>query len=66
MIAFALALAVASAAAEAAEDKAQPSSQDLVFLNARMALREGRSREVLKHWLLHNALEDRGEYGARL
>ena len=34
-----------------------PTDHDLVYYNARMALREGHSLEVIKLWLLRNALE---------
>ncbi len=34
--------------------------QELVWLNARLAMREGRSVDVLKLWLLRNALVDQG------
>ncbi len=40
---------------------AAPSSQALAFFNARLALREGRTTEVLKWWLLRNSLVDQGE-----
>ena len=36
-----------------------PSDQSLVYYNARLALREGRSAEVVKLWLLRNAVESR-------
>ncbi|MBI5543498.1 MAG: hypothetical protein HY901_06385 [Deltaproteobacteria bacterium] len=51
---LALSLAGPAAAPEA------PSDQALVFFNARLALREGRPAEVLKLWLLRNALKDQG------
>lgn len=35
----------------------EPSDQTLVYYNARMALREDRAEEVVKLWLLRNALE---------
>lgn len=35
-----------------------PTEHTLIYYNARMALREGRSNEALKLWLLRNALED--------
>lgn len=38
-----------------------PSRQSVVFYNARLALRDGRHREVLKLWLLRNALQSQGE-----
>jgi len=37
---------------------AAPTDHTLVYYNARMALREGRSREAVQLWLLRNALED--------
>ena len=39
---------------------ADPVLQRDVFYNARMALREGRSTEALKLWLLRNSIEDQG------
>ncbi|MCB9746627.1 MAG: hypothetical protein H6740_28890, partial [Alphaproteobacteria bacterium] len=36
----------------------QPSTQTLIYYNARMALREGQALEAVKLWLLRNALED--------
>lgn len=36
---------------------AEPSEQALIYFNARMALREGRSEEAVKLWLLRNAVE---------
>lgn len=35
--------------------------QTMVYFNARIALREKRYKDVLKLWLLHNALESNGE-----
>ena len=35
----------------------QPTDQSLVFYNARMALREGKTHETLKLWLLRNTIE---------
>lgn len=35
--------------------------QELVWLNARLAMREGRTVDVLKLWLLRNALVDQGQ-----
>lgn len=40
-----------------------PSNQTLVFYNARIALREDRATDVLRFWLLRNALVQRGEPG---
>jgi hypothetical protein len=37
------------------------SPQELVWLNARLALREGRTADVLKLWLIRNSLLDRGQ-----
>ncbi|MCK6525490.1 hypothetical protein L6R49_29125 [Myxococcota bacterium] len=37
---------------------ATPSNAELVYLNARLALREGRPDAAIKLWLLHNALEN--------
>lgn len=54
-------LALLGLAASPAE--ASPPPQTLVFYNARIALREGRSADVLKLWLLHNALQSRGLSG---
>ena len=39
-------------------------NQELVFLNARIALREQREADVLKLWLLRNVLLQRGEHSA--
>ncbi|MBX5484296.1 MAG: hypothetical protein IRZ16_20945 [Myxococcaceae bacterium] len=52
-----------AALAGTAADAPTPSNQALVFYNARLALREHRTEDVLRLWLLHNALEDRGEMG---
>ncbi len=41
------------------QDPLQP--QTVVYYNARIALREQRYQDVLKLWLLHNSLTDRGE-----
>ncbi len=41
----------------------QPPNQTLVFYNARLAMRERAPQEVLKLWLLRNALAQRGERG---
>lgn len=38
----------------------QPTDQTLVYYNARLALREGRSVEAVKLWLLRNSIEDSG------
>lgn len=44
------------AGASSREGEAAPSSQELVFYNARLALRGGQPAEALKLWLLHNGL----------
>jgi hypothetical protein len=49
--------------AAALADGPEPSNQALVFYNARIALRENRSADVLKLWLLRNSLHQRGEHG---
>jgi len=41
---------------------AEPTDAELIYLNARLALREGRSTDALRHWFLrtsHNDLTDR-------
>lgn len=56
-----------------ADEKAPPpaplhpevSDQTLLYLNARIALREGRSRDALKLWLMRNTIEDRDEVVSR-
>lgn len=40
-----------------------PSSQTVVFYNARLALRDGRPADTLKLWLLRNSLRDQGQRG---
>jgi len=62
-----LALALPQAPAVSSSSSSPPSSvtastspQELVWLNARLAMREGRSADVLKLWLLRNALVDQG------
>lgn len=47
-----------SAAAE--ERASEPAPQELVFWNARLALREQQPKQVLQLWMLHNALADIG------
>lgn len=47
----------------AAEEAA--SRQTVVFYNARLALRDGRSEDVLKLWLLRNGLQQQGERPSR-
>ncbi len=42
-----------------------PSSQDLVFYNARLALKDDRPKDTLTLWLLRNGLLDRGERASR-
>lgn len=59
---YALLLAAAVTAAGTSEEA--PSSQTLVFYNARAALRERKPAEVLSLWLLRNGLRQRGEQSA--
>ncbi len=59
---FALLVSATQATPSASQEQATPSpSQELVFHNARMALREHRQQDVLRLWLLRNALRLRGE-----
>jgi hypothetical protein len=55
----------AAAPALKADPEQAPAGQSLVFFNARTALREENATEVLKLWLLHNALEDQGQPARR-
>jgi hypothetical protein len=56
-----LVAAIAAAAPSAAAGPDAPSNHAVLFYNARLALREERPTDVLKLWLLRNALVDRGE-----
>lgn len=47
----------------AGEAQAEPSNQEVVFYNARIALRDGKPHDTLKLWLLRNSLRSRGEKG---
>jgi hypothetical protein len=59
---LALALLVAGTPLTAAAEAPQaPSGQELVFYNARLALRDGKPQDALKLWLVRNALVQRGE-----
>ena len=49
-----------SSLAALSSEAVSTSPQELVWLNARLAMREGRSADVLKLWLLRNALVDQG------
>lgn len=56
----ALALTLVLAQGARADPAAPPSPQTLVFWNARLALRDGAPLEVMKLWMLHNALMAQG------
>lgn len=55
--ALALVVALGSPPASATPDAGGPSTQTLVYYNARIALREGRPADALRLYLLRNAIE---------
>ncbi len=54
-------LVAATTQAPAESSAGSTAPQELVWLNARLAMREGRVVDVLKLWLIRNALADRDE-----